>query len=503
MSYVSRFLICALFVLQCPSKSLADPFVQFDGEQVLICAATDLSDSPPAVSLERCEQRDEVQINVHQQTFWVIGEITPPRELIESNDPIGLFVSAKAASRIFLNGHKVAQNGVPGFNRETETPGNIDFVYHVPRMMFQPGANQVAILMSGHHNMIGTTRSALTVGFFPYERAPHHEVSEAFIGMLMLGVFLLSALYTGVLARFGMDRLAPLTLTGTSLLAAGQVISEALRSFWSYPYYVHDLRLLAIIGFGLGVGLTLLAHTLRKFEQSNVMTIMSATSVATLLAVFFVIGFDQKASVAIFVPSVASTLVALVPTRCLNVTRLFYAVAFGLLAIVNIFDPGTFLDTTYFVALAITILFLSVFQATSFVEAVRNSEKSELARRQLEQLLERQNEQEASPLIVRHSGKVERVPIGDIAALEAAGDYVTLKLATGRELLLSRSLSDLEKDLPATFLRVHRSHIVNSDQIKALKRLQGGTGELILNTGAVVPVSRRTMPAVRRSLEKA
>ena len=150
--------------------------------------------------------------------------------------------------------------------------------------------------------------------------------------------------------------------------------------------------------------------------------------------------------------------------------------------------------------LAAMILFLSVFQARAFVEVIRTHEKGELARRQLEQLLDEKASDSAAPLMVRQSGRMERIAIEEILALEAAGDYVNLKLVSGRILMLSRTLSDLEKDLPARFLRVHRSHIVNATQISSLKRLRSGTGELLLKTGDSVPVSRRAMPGVRKSL---
>ena len=65
-----------------------------------------------------------------------------------------------------------------------------------------------------------------------------------------------------------------------------------------------------------------------------------------------------------------------------------------------------------------------------------------------------------------------------IAALSGAGDYVEVHLLDGRKMLHSGSLATLEKELPTTFLRVHRSHIVDLEQITELLRHPSWVGEL-------------------------
>jgi DNA-binding LytR/AlgR family response regulator len=58
----------------------------------------------------------------------------------------------------------------------------------------------------------------------------------------------------------------------------------------------------------------------------------------------------------------------------------------------------------------------------------------------------------------------------------------------------------LEKTLPATFLRVHRSGLINVMFVKSLERVQPCTGTLRLIEGTDIPVSRRIMPKIRPSL---
>ena len=90
--------------------------------------------------------------------------------------------------------------------------------------------------------------------------------------------------------------------------------------------------------------------------------------------------------------------------------------------------------------------------------------------------------------------------VRDLSHCSGAGDYVELCLQDGKSLLHQSTLNELESELPAEFVRVHRSHIVNTSQIGSLSREPSGVGRLLMANGATVPVSRRIMPKVRDAL---
>jgi DNA-binding LytR/AlgR family response regulator len=104
-------------------------------------------------------------------------------------------------------------------------------------------------------------------------------------------------------------------------------------------------------------------------------------------------------------------------------------------------------------------------------------------------------------LTVLSVGKVQRIAASTIAHVQGAGDYTELHLIAGGSLLHSAGLNELEAELPSYFLRVHRSHLVNTKVIDRLQLAEGGTGTLFLHNGLSVPVSRRIMPGVRRALK--
>lgn len=67
--------------------------------------------------------------------------------------------------------------------------------------------------------------------------------------------------------------------------------------------------------------------------------------------------------------------------------------------------------------------------------------------------------------------------------------------------VLDRTLDELETLLSARFQRTHRSAMVALAAVKELETEPGGFGELVLQDGQRVPVSRDRMAEVRRRLE--
>ena len=99
---------------------------------------------------------------------------------------------------------------------------------------------------------------------------------------------------------------------------------------------------------------------------------------------------------------------------------------------------------------------------------------------------------------VKDRGQIFRVDVDTIERIEAAGDYMCIFTADN-SLILRETMKDLEKRLdPRTFQRVHRSKIVNLDQVRQVKPHTNGECFLILDSGAEVKVSRSYRDVVAR-----
>ena len=103
-------------------------------------------------------------------------------------------------------------------------------------------------------------------------------------------------------------------------------------------------------------------------------------------------------------------------------------------------------------------------------------------------------------LNVRSVGRIECVQVAEVLWIEAAGNYVELRLPE-RRVLHRVPLARLEQLLdPACFLRVHRRALVRAGQVASLERDAEGASQLVLRCGDRVPVSERHLPAVKALL---
>lgn len=102
-------------------------------------------------------------------------------------------------------------------------------------------------------------------------------------------------------------------------------------------------------------------------------------------------------------------------------------------------------------------------------------------------------------------GKVLLVPVADVLYFKAELKYVTARTRE-REYLLEESLTQLESEFAARFLRIHRNCLVARDAIAGCEReADGEDGEprwtlLLRGVAERLPVSRRQWPAVKAML---
>jgi two-component system LytT family response regulator len=103
-------------------------------------------------------------------------------------------------------------------------------------------------------------------------------------------------------------------------------------------------------------------------------------------------------------------------------------------------------------------------------------------------------------LNIKDRGQIFRVEVADIERIDAAGDYMCIYTAT-ETLILRETMKDLEKRLdPRKFQRIHRSTIVNLDNIKSVKPHTNGECFLVLGSNTQVKVSRSYRQVVARFL---
>ncbi|EON75854.1 Two-component system response regulator [Lunatimonas lonarensis] len=111
---------------------------------------------------------------------------------------------------------------------------------------------------------------------------------------------------------------------------------------------------------------------------------------------------------------------------------------------------------------------------------------------QLRYLVERPRSVETLTRVVVKSGnKIDVIPVAEIQYLCAEDDYVGIVTATGRHLKLGSMQYFSEALDPLKFVRVHRSYIVNIDEVTRIEPYEKSRQQLVLRSGQRIPMSRQ------------
>lgn len=94
-------------------------------------------------------------------------------------------------------------------------------------------------------------------------------------------------------------------------------------------------------------------------------------------------------------------------------------------------------------------------------------------------------------VVVKTGNKVEVIPLGDIHYLSAEDDYVGVVTAKGKFLKL-KPMKYFEEVLDSKlFIRVHRSYMVNVNEITRVEPYEKNKQFLVLRSGERIPVSKQ------------
>lgn len=109
---------------------------------------------------------------------------------------------------------------------------------------------------------------------------------------------------------------------------------------------------------------------------------------------------------------------------------------------------------------------------------------------------------EPDRLVVRNGGTVLFLDPTEADWIESTGNYVRVHIGAQQHLVRS-TLSAMEGRLGRHgFLRISRSVLVNLARARQVRPGSGGTYTLVLENGERLPVSRRSVPALRRVIER-
>jgi two-component system LytT family response regulator len=144
-------------------------------------------------------------------------------------------------------------------------------------------------------------------------------------------------------------------------------------------------------------------------------------------------------------------------------------------------------------------------KAKELQEAIgRSIDKLERPRKEQLDLLSDTLKERSGPIrriAITISEGVELVAVDDIFYFESDGNYTTVHMKDGRQILVSKAIGKFEEMVDkATFFRLHNSYLVNLNHITKFIRSDGGY--VVLSNGKTISVARNRKDAFLEALAK-
>src|SRR3546814_10984402 len=93
-------------------------------------------------------------------------------------------------------------------------------------------------------------------------------------------------------------------------------------------------------------------------------------------------------------------------------------------------------------------------------------------------------------VLVKSEGKIKIIPVPSIHYLGASGDYVKIRCVEGA-FMKNRTMQFFEELLDEQqFIRIHRSYIVNLNQVTRIDPYEKETHMVVMTSGIQLPVSK-------------
>ncbi|MDB4293552.1 LytTR family DNA-binding domain-containing protein, partial [Maribacter sp.] len=142
--------------------------------------------------------------------------------------------------------------------------------------------------------------------------------------------------------------------------------------------------------------------------------------------------------------------------------------------------------------LAVLDYLLKPFSLERFIQAVLKVQKVGVP---TNVVVSATKEEHAKAIFVKSDKKILKLNFDAIVYVEAYGNYI--KIYTDKMILVSQTLSEFLEKLPRQFLRIHKSHIVNFDQLKLIDGNQ-----TILDNGTKLVIGKSYRKQVLQYIEE-
>jgi len=141
--------------------------------------------------------------------------------------------------------------------------------------------------------------------------------------------------------------------------------------------------------------------------------------------------------------------------------------------------------------LLLTIVMYFIVFLNGFISLIK---KSFMSQHQIDDLKSNKLKQDTGYLLVRTNRQTSKIRHDDIYYIESLADYVKIVKEDGETIITKEKISAISDKLPDSFIRIHRSFIINTTAITSF------TKENIVIKNHVLPISRTYKKSVEERL---
>ncbi|MNK05414.1 Transcriptional regulatory protein YehT [compost metagenome] len=142
---------------------------------------------------------------------------------------------------------------------------------------------------------------------------------------------------------------------------------------------------------------------------------------------------------------------------------------------------------------------LKPFSEERFDTAVKKKRSTELTD-DLKKDIPLQIIHEQNRIVVKDGTEIKIIPINDVDYIEAYDDYVKI-FQDKKYILKKQTMNHFEQVLPKNqFIRIHRSYILNVNQLTKIESYEKNSYVAILKSGTSIPISRSSYSELKNRL---
>lgn len=293
-----------------------------------------------------------------QQTqYWIRNHFTVVSS--EAHEQ-GVLLSVLGAYEMYWDEVLLGRNGVVGENAQTEIPGDIEGVFHIPKILYTQGPHVISARVSSYHSPDKLRQRYFLIQLGSYENLINNGYRQNLLPVTMLGGIIIIGLYF-LMMYFLYQRTQQIFLFGLLCVAiALLLLAESYRGLFGYSYDWHLYRLISILLLSALVAGLLLAFFLQRFGLLHQKIWLGTTLALLLLASFSTEGYDGATYLIFLVGLLSSLCVTFVAIKLKQRDAIAACLSLSLVAILMLVFPRQFMDSYLFLSFGLLVLFTLV-----------------------------------------------------------------------------------------------------------------------------------------------